>query len=419
MACFFYLVRNICWWIWVLGHRMPQKEMRDGEIPDVDFIKSHSQKLEDELQKLGLKIKHHEDNLKFLKAQVNSIDESILDMQVNLGKYHSSAGAVDNNDFSAANTEKQTIENILKQEQTAAGIICQLKVYHAVQASKLPLTKDVLGIVATLGKVNDVNLSRVLSDYLGPENMLAIVCKTYEGVKELEKYDKEGMIDKSYGLHGIGKAIGRHLDGRYLVFCIENLRPYIGGFVPEDPQRRLVLLKPRLPNGDPPPGFIDFAVNMIDVDHMHLSCITASGHGLRETLFYNLFSRLQVYKTRSDMLRALPFLSEGAISLDGGIMKSSGLFYLGGRNCIEVIFPISSGISRLPTDVLEIEEQLKLMRWQKERLLEDMQREETLLNHVKTMFSTKKEEYVKYLRETAQILQQKLGDNFGEWQRNN
>lgn len=35
-----------------------------------------------------------------------------------------------------------------------------------------------------------------------------------------------------------------------------------------------------------------------------------------------------------------------------------------------------------------------------------MQREETLLNHVKTMFSTKKEEYVKYLRETAQILQQ-------------
>lgn len=68
---------------------------------------------------------------------------------------------MDNNDFSTANTEKQTIENILKQEQTAAGIICQLKVYHAVQASKLPLTKDVLGIVATLGKVNDVNLSRL------------------------------------------------------------------------------------------------------------------------------------------------------------------------------------------------------------------------------------------------------------------
>lgn len=67
-------------------------------------------------------------------------------------------------------------------------------------------------------------INRVLSDYLGPENMLAIVCKTYEGVKELEKYDKEGMIDKSYGLQGIGKAIGRHLDGRYLVFCIENLR---------------------------------------------------------------------------------------------------------------------------------------------------------------------------------------------------
>lgn len=39
------------------------------------------QKLEDDLKKMGLKIKHHEDNLKFLKSQINSIEESVIDMQ--------------------------------------------------------------------------------------------------------------------------------------------------------------------------------------------------------------------------------------------------------------------------------------------------------------------------------------------------
>jgi hypothetical protein len=72
-------------------------------------------------------------------------------------------------------------------------------------------------------------------------------------------------------------------------------------------------------------------VNMIYLDHMHLSFLTPKGHGLRETLLYSLFSRLQVYRTRSDMLRALPCISDGGVSLDGGIIRSNGLFYLGNR----------------------------------------------------------------------------------------
>jgi hypothetical protein len=53
--------------------------------------------------------------------------------------------------------------------------------------------------------------------------MLAIVCKTYEGVKALETYDNEGCINKSSGLHRLGASIGRALDGRFLVICLENL----------------------------------------------------------------------------------------------------------------------------------------------------------------------------------------------------
>lgn len=90
-------------------------------------------------------------------------------------------------------------------------------------------------------------------------------------------------------------------------------------------------MKPRLPNGETPPGFLGFAVNMINIDSANLYCATSTGHGLRETLFYKLFSRLQVYKTRTEMLQALTVITHGAISLDGGIIKSNGVFALGNR----------------------------------------------------------------------------------------
>jgi len=70
---------------------------------------------------------------------------------------------------------------------------------------------------------------------------------------------------------------------------------------------------------------------MINVEFTNLFYLTGSGYGLRETLFYNLFSRLQVYRTREDMVLALPCISDGAISLDGGMMKGTGIFSLGNR----------------------------------------------------------------------------------------
>ncbi|XVF01848.1 hypothetical protein REPUB_Repub04eG0124400 [Reevesia pubescens] len=68
---------------------------------------------------------------------------------------------------------------------------------------------------------------------------------------------------------------------------------------------------------------------MIHVDNSNLFYVTTSGDGLRETLFYNLFSHLQVYRTRSDMVLALPYIRKGAISLDSGIIRSSSVFSLG------------------------------------------------------------------------------------------
>ncbi|XP_065846944.1 protein DEFECTIVE IN MERISTEM SILENCING 3-like [Euphorbia lathyris] len=245
--------------------------------------------------------------------------------EVILGNYHSARPP-----SGESHSSNQSEAEIVKHETSAAGIPCQLTTHHGTHAPQLAFTNDVLGIVATLGKVDDDNLSRLLSEYLGVETMLGIVCKTYEGVKALETYDKEGHINSDSGIRVFGTTIGRTLDGRFLVICLENLRPYCGEFVDDDPQRRLDLLQPKLPNGECSPGFIGFAVNMIHVDYMNLLYVS-DVYSLKETLFYSLFSRLQVYKSREEMLLALPLISDGAISLDGGIIKPNGFFSLGNR----------------------------------------------------------------------------------------
>ncbi|KAM7467690.1 hypothetical protein LguiB_015252 [Lonicera macranthoides] len=424
------------------GQNDPSLNARDGTengaACKVEAVVYSSKKLQDDLKMLGLKIKQHEDNLKYLKSQKNSLEESIVDMQecnlvkilsicsnaivdlvkylksqknsleesivdmqVTLGKYHSSSvPKTESEDLSSVQSEGETVECILRREKSAAAIICQLKTRHGTQASHLPLTMDVLGVVATLGKVDDENLSRLLSEYLGMETMLAVVCKTYDGVKSLETYETEGSVNRTSGLHGLGASIGRPLDGRFLVICLETLRPYYGAFIADDPQRRLELLKPRLPNGESPPGFLGYAVNMIHVDHMNLFCVTTNGDGLRETLFYHLFSRLQVYRTRGEMLQALPLISDGAVSLDGGIIRSSGVFSLGRREEVDIKFPKSSG-STPPEKYFETEDGIKEMKWKKERLIDDMKREQALLDQTKFNFEVKKQEFVKFLAQSS------------------
>lgn len=56
------------------------------------------------------------------------------------------------------------------------------------------------------------------------ETMLTIVCKTYEGIKALEILDGEGLVNKGSGIHGLGASIGRVLQGRFLVICLDTLR---------------------------------------------------------------------------------------------------------------------------------------------------------------------------------------------------
>ncbi|KAJ0103638.1 hypothetical protein Patl1_05161 [Pistacia atlantica] len=140
---------------------------------------------------------------------------------------------------------------------------------------------------------------------------------------------------------------------------------------------------------------------MIDVESKNLFCVTASGYGLRETLFYNLFSRLQVYRTRAEMLLALPLISDGALSLDGGIIRSTGVFYLGNRQDIDVRFAKSCGMLNKPDYYAATEKQIQEMKWKKENLMDDLKRETSLWKAAKDSFERKKEQLLKFLADSA------------------
>jgi hypothetical protein len=38
------------------------------------------QAMEEELKKLGLKVRHHEGNIKFLKSELNAVEEACVDL---------------------------------------------------------------------------------------------------------------------------------------------------------------------------------------------------------------------------------------------------------------------------------------------------------------------------------------------------
>lgn len=80
---------------------------------------------------------------------------------VNLGKNHlSTTPMTEDEDSSLTRSQLATVKHITQIEKSAAGIVCELKFgTHAGSTC----TNDVLGVVATLGKVNDDKLSRLVT----------------------------------------------------------------------------------------------------------------------------------------------------------------------------------------------------------------------------------------------------------------
>lgn len=76
------------------------------------------------------------------------------------------------------------------------------------------------------------------------------------------------------------------------------------------------------------------------------------------------------------------------------------------RGDIDVKFPCDSEKFVLSANYFELENRLKETKWKKDRALEDMQREQELLDHAKFKYETKKKEFVRFLAESSSYLTQ-------------
>ncbi|CAN0889593.1 Protein DEFECTIVE IN MERISTEM SILENCING 3 [Linum grandiflorum] len=289
---------------------------------------------------------------------------------------------------------RETEEQIKEQRTTAAGIILEFKTRYPEMASDLSLFRDTIGIVAALATVDNDDLSRTLARYLGKEKMVGIVCRTFGGgVRNMEKYNKAASdtgsttINTTKGVHGFAASLGMRLHGRFLVICLEQLIPFPGGVVENDPQRRLDLPAPKMPNGETPSGFLGFAVNLLHLENRDLCYVTFEGYGLRETLFYALFSQLHVYKTKDDLHSALPCITHGAVSLDGGMVQKPGIFALGHAEDVAVRFPVVPPSSIFPAAYTEAESKMRRVMWEQLHLASDIRREQLLLTALQAQLS--------------------------------
>ncbi|KAF5189580.1 Structural maintenance of chromosomes flexible hinge domain-containing protein gmi1, partial [Thalictrum thalictroides] len=290
-------------------------------------IVNDTQELDNDVHRAASRIEEHERKLKLLNGKKESLEQQILGLQE----------SVEPEELNQLDYFKM-VRRIEEKDNTAASVICNMLEFSLSQRQEDECMQDIIGVVALLATVSTYDLSRILAEYLREDNMLAVVCKSYATACTLEKYKEHGDIDHSDALHAVASELGKSIDGRFDVICLERIRPYAGK-IEDGPQRMLALEDPLLPTGNTPPGFIGYAVNMINLN-AHYITETIGGHGLRETLFYHLFGELQVYETRKDMGKAWSTIKHGAVSLDGGILRGNGVFSYGAGEP-KVCFPVS------------------------------------------------------------------------------
>ncbi|XP_050237468.1 structural maintenance of chromosomes flexible hinge domain-containing protein GMI1 isoform X2 [Mercurialis annua] len=319
-------------------------------------IVNTGQPLQDEIGKYGERIGDYEKKLKLL-------DDMKLDRESSLSKLQASIGPEEFSYMSSVSTKEEITEQIKSRSHSAAAKICSLSIDFPFQESQNHFMQDIVGLVALLGTVGKKGLSRVLAEYLGEDQMLAVVCRSYEAATALEKFITS---EKS-------------TSGRFLVISLEDLRVY--RYVEEDaPQRTLAFPEPMLPSGNAPPGFEGYAVNMIHLDME----IRSGGHRLRETLFYQLLGELQVYKSKEHMNNARACITQGAVSLDGGIIRENGIISLGYGNP-EICFPVEMDLS---LEMIEVKLQIAELREQLQEIAKSIEKVSRL--HEKAMRKFKK-----------------------------
>ncbi|OWM75545.1 hypothetical protein CDL15_Pgr021709 [Punica granatum] len=234
--------------------------------------------------------------------------------------------------------KEEILERIQSKDQSAASVVCKLLGNFSSEEHNIKFMDELAGILHFL--------EQILAKYLGEDQMLAVVCRSYDAAFSLKKYELNGEVDARFALYAKAAELGVSMNGQFLVVCLDDIMPYAGDFYGHNSERELKLPEPFLPTGEIPQGFIGYAVNMIDIETDSLGTRTGKGGGLRETLFYCLFGELQVNDTRENVKEARMSIKHGAVSVNGGILRENGLMSLGywePEICFPVVPKVRSG----------------------------------------------------------------------------
>lgn len=352
----------------------------------VASVRNDQKELEEAIFNYGLAVGHYEKALEMLHIRRVTLEHHVSVLQANLSG------------------KEAIMELIESKTDSAAAVVCRLFREIPPRGQQNNFIAKILGIVAFLGTVKTKELSRILTEYLGEDLMLAIVCKSYASAYALEKYERSGNVNHACALHAIATKQGQSIKGHYLVICLEDIRPYTGE-LGHDPERKLALPDPTLPNGNTPSGYLGYAVNMVGLDARHLHIRTNTGHGLRETLFYCLFGNLQVYETRENMKMAKTCIKHGAVSLDGGIMKGNGVLSLGHWEpeiCFPVIVPgTQTHFSQQNPEILK---QIEETKFELKEVNDEIEKDTKIVEKVLKKFKKTKERYVEFLDKKVPLL---------------
>lgn len=391
------LERTPCSQFGVLAIRSPSL---DGSCPSgVMDIVQYTQSLKQELSTYEAQREVTDERLKCLEAEQEQVEQELITFQASLEPQGVAFPE-------CLSTKEQMMKHIEEEHyNTAASVFCSLYRKAPPPKSRFLSNKggkgEVFGIVALLGSVASTSLSRVLSVYLGNDTMLALVCKSSAyGPTSCAEYLKLQSETEYQRLQSEAAKLGRSITNDLLIHCLDAFRPWSSGLMKNDPQRRLAMVNPSLSNGDPIPGFKDYAVNMIELATGELDIQTKLGHGLRETLFYGLFGDLHVYETGRDLEAALPFISgSDAVSLDGLISKRNGLMH---SVCLipEVHFPVTVTENHEKTLV-----KMEITREKKRKREEEILEERGLLRKIekKMKKATKKYERFKAMADSQDV----------------
>ncbi|EFJ14582.1 hypothetical protein SELMODRAFT_423652 [Selaginella moellendorffii] len=172
-----------------------------------------------------------------------------------------------------------------------------------------------------------------LDDILGPIVLLARVEKDeINSIRWLRSSDAN--VDNSTAFSAFVRSNKLWIPENFPVFRIDAIKQYKrkdgnAAVDAQHPQKLLNIPPPVLSNGEIPAGFLGYGVNFLYLRPEHLE--------LRQSLFYHVFRKLQVYNTEENMLNAWNEMSLScqAVSLDGG-RCDKGQVLIGSRRTFEV-----------------------------------------------------------------------------------